>query len=162
MQASKVIFIYFMQAGKNKLYYERFRLLSRVNAIIHNPIKPNLIILNYIYAIYFSHQLTHPELFFINFFQLFWNFLCHFGYKGYKRNKQGINKMKFTKNEEISIHTLYKTIREDEDHKKAITIIMDVITSGTWAMWDVDRVVKLKSQLSKLINKELNNEYNNI
>ena len=61
--------------------------------------------------------------------------------------------MKFTKNEEISIHTLYKTIREDEDHKKAITIVMDVITSGTWAMWDVDRVVKLKSQLSKLIKK---------
>ena len=68
MQASSLISIYFMQAGKNKLYYERFRLLSRVNAIIHNPIKPHLIILNYIYAGYFSHQLTHPELFFINFF----------------------------------------------------------------------------------------------
>tara|TARA_R100000655_G_scaffold12098_1_gene28235 strand:- start:192 stop:386 length:195 start_codon:yes stop_codon:yes gene_type:complete len=64
-----------------------------------------------------------------------------------------MKRIKFTKNEEISIQTLYKTIREDEAHKKAITIVMDVITNGTWAMWDVDRIVKLKSQLNKLIKK---------
>ena len=64
-----------------------------------------------------------------------------------------MQRIKFTKNEEISIQTLYKTIREDEAHKKAITIVMDVITNGTWAMWDVDRIVKLKSQLNKLIKK---------
>ena len=64
-----------------------------------------------------------------------------------------MKRIKFTKNEEISIQTLYKTIREDEAPKKAITIVMDVITNGTWAMWDVDRIVKLKSQLNKLIKK---------
>ena len=58
-------------------------------------------------------------------------------------------KMKFTKNEKITIKRLYDELLDNKEgiiggnattHAKTITWVMDIITNGMWVRWDDDKI----------------------